>query len=243
MSDRDEISVPRRKALLTAASVGTAVAGLSTGALADDGSNGRGSALDQALLSPQPDPQLDAPDEYLDEDGKLDIPQEVLDDIETKVYDPETGEEVEGVKAQFVNPREVAPLRERRAEPAGGFSFGGELWDDTISGYDVGVRAEISASLTRGTASVDLVVMLPGINYELISLGISEGENGRQCADANPPSAIPASVSACPEFRWVDGRKEFSLGFTLDLCLGFDCRITTCEICRSPGIDRDNRPR
>lgn len=232
MSDEEKLFVPRRKALLTTASIGGAAAGLSTGVLADNES----STSDQSD-APRPRP-ADVPDEWLTDENEFDIPQEVLNDIEPRVYDPETGREVEDIVVRAVNPREIGPYEERRpAKPEGGVRFSETIFEASAGGHTMKIDLEVVASLSSMEASIALIISISGFVYELVSFSITQDDERAFCFEQSVPGQIPVSTSLCPDALWEFGSTQFSFGLTGELCLGLDCPVVTCEVCRGVGVD------
>lgn len=242
MDENDKNLVPRRKTLLATASIGSAVTGLSTGALADDGGETDSSTVQQSPTdrdSERPSAKPAAPDKWLTEDWEFDIPQEELNDVEVEVYESRTEQELDEVAVRAVNPKEVSTFEERRPiRPAvAGVEYTETIVKASKSGYTLKIEAAVVADLAAGVANISLSIDFNGFVFEVLSLGLTRGEGKNICIEPNPPKALPLSIQLCPVIRFKNNNK-IKFGGSGNFCVGIDCPLPGgCEVCRGFGIN------
>jgi hypothetical protein len=230
----------RRKALKTTISAGGLVTGLSTGALADDedeDSVARGPPSNPGRGRPFAKP--DVPDEWLTDDWRFDIPQEVLDEVDVEAYDARTKQQINGATARAVNPNEADLSTQQDAvSTLGGVEYTVTLVDETQNGFTLTIEAGIVADLAAGEANVSLTIDFNGFVFEFLSVGLTRGEGKNICLEPNPPKAVPLSITVCPIIRFKNNDK-IKFGGSVDFCVGIDCPLPVdCEVCRGVGISQ-----
>lgn len=178
----------RRKALKTTISAGGLVTGLSTGALADDedeDSVARGPPSNPGRGRPFAKP--DVPDEWLTDDWRFDIPQEVLDEVDVEAYDARTKQQINGATARAVNPNEADLSTQQDAvSTLGGVEYTVTLVDETQNGFTLTIEAGIVADLAAGEANVSLTIDFNGFVFEFLSVGLTRGEGKNIRLEPNP---------------------------------------------------------
>jgi hypothetical protein len=226
---------------MTTISAGGLVTGLSTAAVADDDSAGEDSVQGPPLSDRgrgRPIAKPDVPDEWLTEDWRFDIPQEVLDDVDVHAYDAETRQRLSDGTGRAVNPAEADLATQRDTVGTfGGVEYTVTLVNATQNGFTLKIEAGIVADLATGEANVSLTIDFNGFVFEFLSVGLTRGEGKNLCIEPNPPKALPLSITVCPIIRFKNNNK-LKFGGSVDFCVGIECPLPVgCEVCRGVGIN------
>lgn len=252
MSDKNESEVPRRKALLTTASVGSALVGFSTGAVARGQSNGNRTttgrppnddlppAADENRSDEMPTSEGEIPEGWIDDEGNFTIPKSELDEaFDVKVYDGKTGRELDDVETDVVNVRNDHGLLDRHGDDVSTqiVKFEETLWSGTAGNVTLRLKASFEIDLSAPEVSVNLRLQANGVAFDVLSLGITPGDDRLFCIEPKAHPTIPLDIAICPDFFWQHGSSKFDIGATGEACIGIDCPWATCDVCRSISFD------
>lgn len=230
MSDKDNSGLPRRKALLTTAGFGASVIGLSNPAMAKDGNNktknSRGNSKE---------------DEWVNKNGELDLPQEVIDDFEVTAYDADSGAKRTDVPIYTGKNKNSIPKAERSLVTTESWSdltyitlYDGSL-PDNLGGWTFRVSGGLKYNAVGPSISVDFTVTIGVVELALFAIGISKSESDGICVPVKPPKTVPLELDPCVDLSWSGG-SHVTGKFTINVCSADVCGnwdAVDCQVCKN----------
>lgn len=234
MSPKED-GVPRRKAILTAAGIGASVIGVSgpTSATRQEKQEKENTTSTKSKKT------IDAPEKWLNEKGELTVPESDFDQFGVKVFDKETGKELDSVETRLVDVSTEGTLIERyERQPTnqGIPTLYGTIFEASAGGVTMRIRGGFKLNVSALRGSVELAFEFDNYSFVLIETGITPGENGGLCYTPQIPPQLPLEINGCVDVEWPFGTKEWRIGGSGEACVGYDCPWGTCGVCRGLGL-------
>jgi len=238
-----EDGIPRRKALVTTASVGSALVGLSGVSAGDDGS---------ASVDPDRNSEYILDDEYWrNENGVVEFDHADFDEWEITITDPDYGSDLQSssVEPQFYigdkknatmeTGSPVQNLNDPSAETAFAPLFdtfitlaGGTIPDYVpgIGGSDWGLGAGVIFNMSTLTVDIELTFSVGNTEVVLWAWEIGHKGSDGLCTSFTP-SNFPVEVTPCVDIG-LDG-DTLHIGGSVDLCAppNDPCPGISCQYC------------